>query len=56
MRKHDKFRSNPYIMSSVLLHEIIEVLDYRLQLNLDHEKICQLEAGFIYINLEIVAE
>ena len=30
---------------SVLLHEIIEALDYRLELKLDHERITQLEAG-----------
>ena len=32
-------------MRSTMLHEIIEVLDYSLDLQLDHGKICQLEAG-----------
>lgn len=34
---------------SVLLHEIFEVLVYRLSLGLPHEKICQIEAGLIQV-------
>jgi hypothetical protein len=38
----------PHAMS-VLLHEIIEALDYRLELDLKHERITQLEAGLIQV-------
>lgn len=49
-----KITINNYINSqphagSVLLHEVIEAIDYRLQLQLNHEKICQLEAGLIQV-------
>jgi UDP-N-acetyl-D-mannosaminuronate dehydrogenase len=45
---NDYISSTPH-MSSVLLHEIIEAIDYRLELKLDHEKITQLEAGLIQV-------
>lgn len=35
--------------TSVLLHEIIEALNYRLELDLDHSKITCLEAGLIQV-------
>ena len=34
---------------SVLIHEIIEALNYRLELNLDHNVITSLEAGFFQV-------
>lgn len=34
---------------SVLLHEILEALDYRLELGLDHKVITQLEAGLFQV-------
>ena len=34
---------------SVLLHEILEALNYRLELNLRHEIIVQLEAGLFQV-------
>jgi hypothetical protein len=34
---------------SVLLHEIIEALNYRLELALDHNKISQLESGLFSV-------
>ena len=34
---------------SVLLHEILEALNYRLELGLEHDKITILEAGLIQI-------
>ena len=40
--------SSPHA-GSVLLHEIIEAIDYRLELELSHEKITQLEAGLIQV-------
>ena len=36
-------------MKSVLLHEIIEALNYRLELRLDHNVITSLEAGFFQV-------
>jgi len=39
-------RSNaPDHQKSVLIHEIVEVLNYRLEWGLEHSKISQLEAG-----------
>jgi hypothetical protein len=32
-------------MRSTMLHEILEVLDYSLDLQLEHDTICQIEAG-----------
>jgi len=37
---------------SVLLHEIIETLDYRLELKLDHNVITSLESGLISVFLD----
>lgn len=34
---------------AVLLHEIIEALNYRLELELDHDKITQLETGLFSV-------
>ena len=34
---------------SVLLHEILEALNYRLELNMDHTKITALEAGLFQV-------
>lgn len=34
---------------SVLLHEIIEALNYRLELELEHRKITSLEGGLIQV-------
>ena len=39
----------PAHSGSVLLHEIIEAINYRLELDLTHEKISQLEAGLIQV-------
>lgn len=37
---------------SVLLHEIIEALNYRLELELDHNKITSLEAGLTQVFMD----
>ncbi len=37
---------------TTLLHEIIEQLDYLLELNLDHNKIQSLEAGFYAVIID----
>ena len=49
-----KITVNDYIncqahAGSVLLHEVIEAIDYRLELKMDHEKITQLEAALIQV-------
>ena len=36
-------------MESCLIHEIIEILNYDLELDLPHEKISQLEAGLYQV-------
>ena len=41
--------NNPEHMKSVLIHEIVEALNYRLELKLDHNIITSLEAGFFQI-------
>lgn len=41
--------NSPQHQKSVLLHEIIEALNYRLEMNLEHEKITQLEAGLFTV-------
>jgi len=41
--------NNPDHLKSVLIHEIIEALNYRLELKLDHNVITSLEAGFFQI-------
>jgi len=43
-----RLNSGPHA-GSVLLHEIIEALAYRLELDLKHERITQLEAGLIQV-------
>jgi len=43
-----RLNSRPHA-ASVLLHEIIEALVYRLELDLKHERITQLEAGLIQV-------
>ena len=45
---NNDLNSSPHA-GSVVLHEIIEALEYRLELNLAHEKITQLEAGLIQV-------
>lgn len=42
-------RNSPDHQKSVLIHEIIEALNYRLELELDHYKITTLEAGLIQV-------
>ena len=42
-------RHNPEHQKSVLLHEIIEVLNYRLELDLEHNQITQLETGLFSV-------
>lgn len=41
--------NSPQHQRSVLLHEIIEALNYRLELGFQHEKITQLEAGLFSV-------
>lgn len=55
----DSYLNSTPHAGSVLLHEIIEALDYRLELNFEHEKITQLEAGLIQVirdNPELLTE
>ena len=41
--------NSPQHQKSVLLHEIIEAINYRLELQLEHEKITQLESGLFSV-------
>lgn len=41
--------NNPEHLKSVLIHEIIEALNYRLELKLDHNIITSLETGLFQI-------
>ena len=41
--------NTPEHQKAVLLHEIIEALNYRLELNLEHAKITQLESGLFSV-------
>ena len=41
--------NSPEHIKSVLIHEVIEALNYRLELKLDHNVITSLETGFFQI-------
>lgn len=41
--------NSPTHQRAVLLHEILEALNYRLELNLKHDKITQLESGLFSV-------
>ncbi len=45
----DKEVNSPEHLKSVLLHEVIEALKYRLELNLDHNIIVSLESGLFQV-------
>ena len=40
-------QQSPDLIRSTLLHEIIEALNFRLELELEHPQITQLEAGLL---------
>lgn len=45
----NKDLNNPEHIKSVLLHEIIEALNYRLELKLEHNVITSLETGLFQV-------
>ena len=45
----DTTNNSPAHQKSVLIHEIIEAINFRLELRLEHEKITQLEAGLFQV-------